>query len=89
MLAADACEAAGLDVVPLSDLSRRRLGTLLLGAAGGNPLDLLAAADPVSFEAAHSTAKLRTCSPPRESPMTLALVTSQSELAVREPDDSD
>jgi acyl-CoA synthetase (NDP forming)/GNAT superfamily N-acetyltransferase len=52
VLAADACEAAGLDVVPLSELSRRRLGTLLLGAAGGNPLDLLAAADPVSFEAA-------------------------------------
>ena len=52
VLAADACEAAGLDVVPLSDLSRRRLGTLLLGAASGNPLDLLASADPVSFEAA-------------------------------------
>jgi acyl-CoA synthetase (NDP forming)/GNAT superfamily N-acetyltransferase len=52
VLAADACEAAGLEVVPLSELSRRRLGTLLLGAASGNPLDLLAAADPVSFEAA-------------------------------------
>jgi acyl-CoA synthetase (NDP forming)/GNAT superfamily N-acetyltransferase len=52
VLAADACEAAGLEVVPLSELSRRRLGTLLLGASSGNPLDLLAAADPVSFEAA-------------------------------------
>jgi acyl-CoA synthetase (NDP forming)/GNAT superfamily N-acetyltransferase len=52
VLAADACEAAGLDVGPLSDLTRRRLGSLLLGSASGNPLDLLAAADPVSFEAA-------------------------------------
>ncbi|MDQ1487055.1 MAG: hypothetical protein QOJ62_2748 [Actinomycetota bacterium] len=53
VLAADACEAAGLDVVGFGDTIRRRLaGVLPAGAAVANPLDLLAAADPVTFEAA-------------------------------------
>ena len=53
VLAADACEGDGLDVVELGDTTRRRLSALLPpGAAVGNPVDLLAAADPVSFEAA-------------------------------------
>ena len=53
VLAADACESAGLDVVALSPTTRRRLAGLLpAGAAVANPVDLLAAADPASFEAA-------------------------------------
>jgi acyl-CoA synthetase (NDP forming)/GNAT superfamily N-acetyltransferase len=53
VLAADACESDGLDVVELGDTTRRRLSALLPpGAAIGNPVDLLAAADPASFEAA-------------------------------------
>ena len=53
VLAADACAAAGLDVVGFNDTIRRRLsGVLPAGAAVANPLDLLAAADPVTFEAA-------------------------------------
>jgi acetyl coenzyme A synthetase (ADP forming)-like protein len=53
VLAADACESAGLDVVQLSDTTRRRLAGLLPpGASIENPVDLLAATDPISFEAA-------------------------------------
>jgi acyl-CoA synthetase (NDP forming)/GNAT superfamily N-acetyltransferase len=53
VLAADACESAGLDVTELSDTTRRRLAALLPpGAAISNPVDLLAATDPASFEAA-------------------------------------
>jgi len=53
LLAADACGAAGLDVVALSDVTRRRLaGLLQAGAAINNPVNLNATADPVSFEAA-------------------------------------
>ena len=53
VLAADACESAGLEVAELGDTTRRRLAGLLpAGAAIGNPVDLLAAADPLSFEAA-------------------------------------
>ncbi len=53
VLAADACEGDGLDVVELGATTRRRLSALLpAGAAIANPVDLLAAADPVSFEAA-------------------------------------
>ncbi|MGH8889245.1 MAG: GNAT family N-acetyltransferase [Acidothermaceae bacterium] len=53
VLAADACESAGLEVVELGETTRRRLAGLLpAGAAIGNPVDLLAAADPLSFEAA-------------------------------------
>lgn len=52
VLSADACEGAGLEVVELSEPTRRRLRDLLpQGAAIGNPVDLLAAADPRSFEA--------------------------------------
>jgi acyl-CoA synthetase (NDP forming)/GNAT superfamily N-acetyltransferase len=53
LLAADACVAAGLDVVALGDVTRRRLaGLLQAGGAISNPVKLDAAADPVSFEAA-------------------------------------
>jgi acyl-CoA synthetase (NDP forming) len=53
VLAADACASAGLDVVELRPVTRRRLAGLLpAGAAVANPVDLLAAADPASFEAA-------------------------------------
>jgi acyl-CoA synthetase (NDP forming)/GNAT superfamily N-acetyltransferase len=53
LLAADACDAAGLDVVALSEVTRRRLGALVpTGTTIGNPVDLLSSADPVSFEAA-------------------------------------
>jgi acyl-CoA synthetase (NDP forming)/GNAT superfamily N-acetyltransferase len=53
LLAADACHASGLDVVALNSVTQRRLtGLLPAGGAIGNPVDLHAAADPVSFEAA-------------------------------------
>ena len=53
LLAADACGAAGLDVVALRDVTRRRLAGLLpVGAPITNPVNLDAAADSVSFEAA-------------------------------------
>ena len=53
VLAADACEGDGLHVVELGATTRLRLSALLpAGAAVANPVDLLAAADPVSFEAA-------------------------------------
>lgn len=53
VLAADACESAGLNVIELSNRTRRLLAGLLpAGATVGNPVDLLADADPISFEAA-------------------------------------
>jgi acyl-CoA synthetase (NDP forming)/GNAT superfamily N-acetyltransferase len=53
VLAADACESDGLEVVEFGETTRRRLAALLPGgAAMGNPVDLLAEADPASFEAA-------------------------------------
>lgn len=52
VLSADACESAGLEVVELSAATRGRLAEVLpAGAAITNPVDLLAAADPASFEA--------------------------------------
>jgi acyl-CoA synthetase (NDP forming)/GNAT superfamily N-acetyltransferase len=52
VLAADACEAAGLEVVHLGDVTRSRLAAMLpAGAAIENPVDLMAGADPLSFEA--------------------------------------
>ncbi|MDO8213569.1 GNAT family N-acetyltransferase [Conexibacter sp. CPCC 206217] len=51
ILCADACAAAGLDVVALSQPLRQRLGDgLRAGAAVRNPIDLLAAAAPDDFE---------------------------------------
>jgi acyl-CoA synthetase (NDP forming) len=51
ILCADACAAAGLEVVALGAGLRRELrGELLAGAALGNPIDLLAAASPDHFE---------------------------------------
>ena len=51
ILCADACAAAGLDVVALPEALRRRLrGPLRDGAALRNPIDLLAAAAPADFE---------------------------------------
>ena len=45
ILAADACEAAGLDVVPLSEATQDALRPMLLSGAGlSNPIDLIAAA---------------------------------------------
>jgi len=53
LLTADACRAAGLDVVDLGDVTRRRLtGLFQARSAVSNPVDLHSAADPVSFEAA-------------------------------------
>ena len=53
LLAADACLAAGLDVVALGDVTRRRLAGLLQARGTiANPVNLGAGADPVSFEAA-------------------------------------
>src|SRR6185437_10216002 len=53
LLTTDACGAAGLDVVPLGDMTRRRLaGLLQADAAISNPVNLGAAANPISFEAA-------------------------------------
>ena len=53
VLAADACEAAGLLVPAPEAQTRERLAALLPdGAAVANPLDLLAGADPATFEAA-------------------------------------
>jgi acetyl coenzyme A synthetase (ADP forming)-like protein len=45
ILAADACEAAGLEVPPLADAVRARLAEWLPSAAGvGNPVDMIASA---------------------------------------------
>jgi acyl-CoA synthetase (NDP forming)/GNAT superfamily N-acetyltransferase len=53
VLAADACEPAGLTVPELSEETRRTLAALLpAGAAVSNPVDLLAGADPATLEAA-------------------------------------
>ena len=53
VLAADACEAAGLLVPTMGPQARDRLAALLpAGAAVANPLDLLAGADAPTFEAA-------------------------------------
>ncbi|MCL4116625.1 UNVERIFIED_CONTAM: hypothetical protein GTU68_028866 [Idotea baltica] len=51
ILAADACEAAGLTVAPLSEATRTALGPMLLPGAGlDNPVDLIAAATPEHYE---------------------------------------
>jgi len=53
VLAADACEAAGLQVPAMQPRTRDRLAALLpAGAAVSNPVDLLAGADGPTFEAA-------------------------------------
>ena len=53
LLTTDACDAAGLDVVTLGAVTRRRLaGLLQADGAISNPVNLGATADPVSFEAA-------------------------------------
>lgn len=53
VLAADACEGAGLLVPALEPHTRERLAALLPhGAAVANPVDLLAGADAATFEAA-------------------------------------
>ena len=53
ILCADACQAAGLEVVPTPPKTRRALAALLPdAAAAGNPVDLLAAASPEQFEQA-------------------------------------
>ncbi|MDO8188526.1 GNAT family N-acetyltransferase [Conexibacter sp. JD483] len=55
ILCADACAAAGLDVVALPAPVRTRLAAALRpGAAVRNPVDLLAAASPAEFEQAIS-----------------------------------
>jgi acetate---CoA ligase (ADP-forming) len=51
ILCADACQAAGLEVVPTPAETQRELASILPGAAApGNPVDLLAAASPEQFE---------------------------------------
>jgi acyl-CoA synthetase (NDP forming) len=56
ILAADACTAAGLTVNELSnDLQRHLRAITLPGAAVGNPIDLVAAADAQTFGAAVGT----------------------------------
>lgn len=53
ILAADACEAAGLRVVELSTATRARLTELLpFVPNAGNPLDMIATAGPPEYEAA-------------------------------------
>ncbi len=53
ILAADACEHAGLEVPSLSDSTQRRLRELLApGAAVGNPVDLVASASADNYRAA-------------------------------------
>lgn len=53
ILAADACEAAGLTVAPLSEATRSELRPLLLAGAGlSNPVDLIAAASSHQYEQA-------------------------------------
>jgi len=50
ILAADACEAAGLQVVPLSETTRGGLGAAVpSGASLTNPVDLVASAGPDAF----------------------------------------
>lgn len=53
ILCADACQAAGLEVVPTPAETERELVAVLPdAAAAGNPVDLLAAASPAQFEGA-------------------------------------
>jgi acetyl coenzyme A synthetase (ADP forming)-like protein len=53
IMVADACEAQGLDVVPLAVETQGRLRTLLGPSAGvANPVDLTAAATPAQYERA-------------------------------------
>jgi len=53
ILAADACAGAGLDIALLHDDTQRALRTLLgANAAVGNPVDMVASATPVHYEAA-------------------------------------
>ncbi|HEX5214038.1 MAG TPA: acetate--CoA ligase family protein [Vicinamibacterales bacterium] len=50
ILAADACEAAGLDVVPFGAGTRHRLAEILPSlSALGNPLDMIATADAAQY----------------------------------------
>ena len=58
MLAADACEAHGLIVAPLSDRTQRRLQRLLpRGAATANPVDTSAVVPPEVFASAVSAVR--------------------------------
>src|SRR5262249_39100447 len=53
ILAVDACEAAGLDVVPFSPSTRDRLRAFLPPEASvGNPVDMVASAKPDSYRRA-------------------------------------
>ena len=53
ILAADACEANGLDLVPLGDRTRAELRSFLPAAASvGNPVDMLASASPEHYRLA-------------------------------------
>lgn len=53
ILAVDACEANGLDVVELSDETQQRLAPLLADEAGlANPVDMVAAAGPDEYAGA-------------------------------------
>jgi acetyl coenzyme A synthetase (ADP forming)-like protein len=53
ILAADACEAAGLEVPELSPKTQDRLRSFLHGAAGvRNPVDMVASASPANYEQA-------------------------------------
>jgi acetate---CoA ligase (ADP-forming) len=53
ILAADACEAAGLEVPELSAETQDRLRSFLHGAAGvRNPVDMVASASPANYEQA-------------------------------------
>ncbi len=53
ILAADACEAAGLELPPLGEATAARLGELLPAEASlGNPVDMLGSATPESYERA-------------------------------------
>jgi acetyl coenzyme A synthetase (ADP forming)-like protein len=53
VLAADACEAAGLDVPELSKATQEALRGCLPPAAGvRNPVDMMASADPATYQAA-------------------------------------
>ncbi len=56
ILCADACEADGLDVVPLSEATRASLAKLLAEEASvANPVDMIASAGPEEYEHTIST----------------------------------
>jgi acetyl coenzyme A synthetase (ADP forming)-like protein len=56
ILAADACEAAGLSVVELTEETRRRLSAFLPPAASmANPVDMVASAGPAEYRATIET----------------------------------